>query len=147
MLTMLNNRFAIAAPIAALVATTLTGCVERQIRVTSTPSGARVWLNEQEIGTTPCQAKFTFYGRYDVRLEKTGYEPIHEPRNAKAPLHEYPGPDLIATALPSTISNTIEWHFDLTQVAEHTGDPDQALEDLITRASATKNQANTLPKN
>ncbi len=126
----------------ALLAATLTGCVERQIRVTSEPSGARVWLNDQEIGVTPCDARFTFYGKYDVRIEKSGFEAIHELRRAKAPIHEYPGIDLVATAMPTTLSNTVLWHFDLVQVAEQTGDPDAVLEDFISRAERFREQAN-----
>jgi hypothetical protein len=128
---------------AALLATTLTGCVERQIRVTSQPAGARVWLNDQEIGVTPCEADFTFYGGYDVRLEKPGYEPVHELRTAKAPHHEYPGADLIATMTPETDSTTITWHFDLETVAEKTLDPDEALDNLVTRAADLREQANS----
>ncbi|MBL4591145.1 MAG: PEGA domain-containing protein [Phycisphaerales bacterium] len=125
-----------------LIAATLGGCVERQIRVTSSPSGARVWLNDQEIGVTPCDARFTFYGKYDVRLEKNGYEAIHEMRRARTPVHEYPGIDLVATALPTTVSNTVRWHFDLDEVAERTGDPDTVLGELISRAQEFRGNAN-----
>lgn len=126
-------------------ALTLTGCVERQIRVTSSPSGARVYLNDQEIGITPCESGFTFYGGYDVRLEKPGYEAIHAYKDAKAPIHEYPGADLIATAAPGTESTTIHWHFDLTPVAEQTMDPEQALTELIDRAADLRSQAEAVP--
>jgi len=129
----------------AASALTLTGCVERQIRVTSTPPGARVWLNDQEIGTTPCASGFTFYGGYDVRLEKPGYEAIHELKTANAPLYEYPVADLAATAAPGTITNSITWHFDLTPVAERSKDPDLALTELIDRAADLRSQAETVP--
>lgn len=119
---------------------TLGGCVERRIRVTSTPAGARVWVNDQQIGTTPVETRFTFYGGYDVRVELDGYEPIDELRRAKAPLYEYPGPDLIATALPNRFENIIEWHFDLQEVAE-TSDPEQAREDLLGRAEELRRRA------
>jgi hypothetical protein len=89
------------------------GCLERTIRVTSDPPGALVWLNDVEIGRTPAEARFKFYGTYDVRLELTGYEPVHAGRDAKAPFYEYPGPDAIAAALPMRLHNVIEWHFDL----------------------------------
>jgi hypothetical protein len=118
----------------------LTGCVERRIRVTSSPAGARVWVNDQHIGTTPVETRFTFYGGYDVRVELDGYESVNELRKAKAPLYEYPGPDLIATALPHKFTNTIQWHFDLDQVAEAI-DPQQAREDLLLRADELRRQA------
>lgn len=120
----------------------LSGCVERRIRVTSSPVGARVWVNDQHIGTTPVETRFTFYGGYDVRVELDGYESVNELRQAKAPLYEYPGPDLIATALPFRFKNTVEWHFDLDQVAEAI-DPEQAREDLLLRADELRRQALT----
>ena len=112
----------------------LTGCVERRIRVTSSPAGARVWINDQQVGTTPVETRFTFYGNYDVRVELAGYNAINEPRQAKAPLYEYPGPDLIATALPFNFKPLVEWHFELTQV-EETTNPEGARDNLLERAN------------
>lgn len=89
----------------------LGGCLERTIRVTSEPPGAMVWLNDVEIGRTPAEARFKFYGTYDVRLEMAGFEPVHEGREAAAPFYEYPGPDLIAAAIPARFHNRIEWHY------------------------------------
>lgn len=97
----------------AAAALVCSGCLERTIRVTSDPPGALVWLNDVEIGRTPAEARFKFYGTYDVRLELTGYEPVHAGRDAEAPFYEYPGPDAIAAALPMRLHNIIEWHFDL----------------------------------
>ncbi len=118
----------------------LTGCVERRIQVTSSPAGARVWINDQQVGTTPVETRFTFYGNYDVRVELAGYNSINESRTAKAPLYEYPGPDLIATALPHTFKPLIKWHFELTQV-EETTDPEHARDNLLTRAESMRLQA------
>ncbi len=118
----------------------LPACVQRQIRVTSTPPGARVLLNDREIGVTPVEARFTFYGGYDIQLLLPGYEPVHALRHAKAPLYEYPGPDLIATALPLNLNNTIEWHFDLTPVPE-AADPEGAREGLLDRAADLRERA------
>ncbi|MBO6740022.1 MAG: PEGA domain-containing protein [Phycisphaerales bacterium] len=120
----------------------LPACVQRKIRVTSTPPGARVLLNDQDIGTTPVETRFTFYGGYDVQLIMPGYEHVHELRQAKAPLHEYPVVDLAATAVPADIDHTIEWHFDLTPVPEST-DPEAAREDLLDRAANLREQART----
>lgn len=58
--------------VALLLLLPLTACVERTISITSTPSGALVHLNDQEVGRTPLTVPFTYYGVYDVRLE-------HEP--------------------------------------------------------------------
>ncbi|MFB3120043.1 MAG: PEGA domain-containing protein [Stenotrophomonas maltophilia] len=40
--------------------------------ITSEPPGALVWLNDREIGRTPVDVDFEFYGRYDVRLHLPG---------------------------------------------------------------------------
>jgi len=127
---------------ALLTLLALPACVQRKIRVTSTPPGARVILNDQEIGVTPVDTRFTFYGGYDVQLLLDGYEPVHELRQARAPLHEYPGIDLVATAIPADIETTIEWHFDLLPIPEST-DPDAAREDLLDRAADLRRQART----
>ena len=120
----------------------LPACVQRKIRVTSTPPGARVILNDQEIGVTPVETRFTFYGGYDIQLIKPGYEHIHELRQAKAPLYEYPVIDLAATAAPTNIDHTIEWHFDLTPTAESINQS-AAREALLDRAADLREQART----
>jgi len=97
----------------ALGCASLTGCVERRISITSDPSGARVWLNDQEVGETPVEVDFTWFGVYDVRLKKDGYEPLVTTAEAKAPLHEQPGIDFVAMAIPGTSRTNIAWHFTL----------------------------------
>ncbi len=38
------------------------GCVQRTITITSDPPGALVWLNDREIGRTPLDVNFVYYG-------------------------------------------------------------------------------------
>jgi hypothetical protein len=64
----LIRRFALLA--AALGSASLLGCVERTISITSEPRGALVYLNDEEVGRTPVSVPFTYYGVYDVRLER-----------------------------------------------------------------------------
>lgn len=112
----------------------LGGCIERRIQITSEPPGATVWLNDVEIGTTPTEAEFRYFGVYDVRLHKTGFEPVATHKKAEAPFYEYPGPDLIAEAIPGTNETVIKWHFTLEPAKELQGDPRQAEDQLIQRA-------------
>jgi len=121
----------------------LSGCLERTIRVTSEPPGALVWLNDVEIGRTPAEARFKFYGIYDVRLELAGYEPVHEGREAVAPFYEYTGPDAIASALPTRIHNTVEWHFDLSP-SPASNDPTAEAE-MLARAHALRDRLGPSP--
>ena len=119
------------------------GCVDRRIRVTSEPAGARVWVNDVDLGRTPAETGFTFYGHYEVRLALDGYEPVTEIREAKAPLYEQPGLDLIAEALPLKFDNTVAWHIDLVPALEtptanaEPGDPARvAFERALVRRAA-----------
>src|SRR5688500_11766935 len=96
----------------------LTGCLERTISISSEPARALVWLNDVEVGRTPLEVDFTFYGTYDVRLDLDGYEPIVTSRTTKAPIYEYPGLDLLAEAVPTTIETNIRWHFALRPTLE-----------------------------
>ncbi len=113
-----------------------TGCVERFIKVTSRPPGAVVWLNDQEIGTTPITVPFTWYGEYSVTLRKNGYEPINTSRKAEAPLYQWPALDFVSECLvPFTFKDNHEWDFELTARQE----VDQNK--LIIRAERMKIQA------
>jgi len=87
------------------------GCVDRRIHITSEPTGAVVMLNDAEVGVTPCEVNFTYFGVYDVRLHKSGFEPLVTRAEAKAPFHEWPGVDLAAMAVPGTKKTRIDWHF------------------------------------
>ena len=52
------------------------GAVRRRLNVNSNPPGALVYVDNQEIGTTPCSVDFTYYGTREVRLIKPGYETL-----------------------------------------------------------------------
>jgi hypothetical protein len=99
-----------------LAALTLGGCIERRMFITSDPQGATVWLNDTEVGVTPVEVDFTYFGVYDVRLRKPGYEPLTTRAEAKAPLHEQPGVDLAAMAIPAKKTTRVDWHFTLEPV-------------------------------
>jgi len=50
-----------------------TGCVRRRLTVRTQPPGAQVFVDDQEIGTTPCSSSFVYYGTRKVTLIKDGY--------------------------------------------------------------------------
>jgi len=102
----------IALTLMLLSAAGLTGCVQRTIKITSTPAGALVHLNDEEVGRTPVEVPYLYYGTYDVRLQLDGYQPLWTQAEAKAPWWEAPGPDLIAEAV-SDAEVKQEWHYDL----------------------------------
>ena len=95
------------------------GCVERLIKVTSRPAGAVVWLNDQEVGTTPITVPFTWYGQYSVTLRKNGYETINTSREAKAPIYQWPVLDFVSECmLPFTFKDNHQWDFELEKQQE-----------------------------
>lgn len=123
-----RRRHAAAALVIALAAIT-TGCHERTVRITSEPPGAAVWLNGVEIGATPAEASFDFHGVYEVELRKDGYQGIRAAKNANAPWHQWPGPDLVTMALPTEFESLHEWHFQLEPVPDVNPDTEAALLD------------------
>jgi hypothetical protein len=93
-----------------------TGCVRRTITITTDPSGAMVWLNDREVGRSPLDVDFDFYGTYDVRLEREGYEPQMTSGDAKGPWWDMAGLDLVAELMPFPIHSRVEWHYALEPI-------------------------------
>ncbi len=123
------------------------GCVERRMHLTSDPSGARVYLNDRDVGVTPCEVDFTWFGVYDVRLTKPGYEPLITTREAEAPLHEVPPFDLAALLLPGTKRTHIEWHFELEPVHDDPGALLERARELRERTKAERDEAEAAEEN
>ena len=115
------------------------GCVKRTIRIDSEPQGALVYLNDKEVGRTPCQVEFTWYGSYDVILRKepvrredgtvVRHKPLHETRRARAPWYQWPVLGFVAEVLtPWTYHDRHYWAF----ILEPEDPPDHAA--LLERA-------------
>jgi hypothetical protein len=126
------------AIMAAAAIPLLAGCIERRIVVTTDPPGALVWINDQEVGRTPLETGFRFYGQYELRVHKEGHEPIVAVRTASAPWYEYPGPDLVVGALPLRTRSEVRWHFDLVP-SEEPGPESTAA--LVERARGFRDEA------
>ena len=60
--------------------------MERTIKITSQPSGAVVYLNDEEVGRTPTEVSFKFYGDYSVILRKEGFETLQTPSAGQRPV-------------------------------------------------------------
>lgn len=91
----------------------LPACVRRTIDITSDPSGALVLLNDREVGRTPVEVEFTFYGEYDVRLLLDGYEPLVTGATASPPIWDNVPLDFFAEIAPGDPDVRIPWHFTL----------------------------------
>jgi len=95
------------------LATFAAGCLERTIAVQSAPTGALVYLNDREIGRTPIQRDFTWYGTYDVTIRKDGYRTIKTTAPVIAPWYEFPPIDLIAELLPIPLKDHRYLNYDM----------------------------------
>lgn len=102
----------------SLGALLMPACMRRTIRVTSEPPGATVTVNDMQVGRTPCEFDFTYYGTYDVLWTLDGYEPLRKPMPTSAPLYEYPPVDIPATAWPGGIETVRKWHVKMTPTQE-----------------------------
>ncbi|CAG0980846.1 hypothetical protein PHYC_01755 [Phycisphaerales bacterium] len=118
----------------------LPGCLTRKVSVTSEPSGATVFVNDVEVGRTPVEAQFRYYGGYDVRVEKEGFEPLRTRANARAPIYEYPPFDLAANAVPGA-EHTVKWHFTLQPSLESSRPKEELEQGLLGRARDLRGQA------
>jgi hypothetical protein len=61
--------------------------------------GARVILNDREIGRTPATVEFTWYGDYDVIFRKDGFTTLKTHVQLDRPLYQYFPLDLFAELL------------------------------------------------
>lgn len=109
-----QNGLKITRWLLSAVFVSLSGCVERRLTILTEPSEAVVWLNDEEIGTSPVTVGFNWYGDYKIRVEKEGYEIIHTHQEIKRPLEDYFPFDFFAEVLwPGTIRREIAWSFHL----------------------------------
>ena len=83
----------------AILSISQTGCVTRRLTIRSNPPGALVYVDNYEIGTTPCSTSFTYYGTREIRLVKDGYETVTVKQPIPAPWYQWPGIDFVSENL------------------------------------------------
>lgn len=125
----------------AILALTVTlilagGCVERTMKIDTSPQGARVFVNDEEVGVSPARFSFTWYGDYDIVIRKEGYETARTHYRVNPPWHQFPPFDLIAeTMIPGTIKDE---HNVPTIELVPLGKPE--VQALVQRAAETRDQ-------
>jgi len=75
------------------------GCVRRRMTVRSNPPGALVYVDDQEIGTTPVSTPFTYYGTRKVQLVKDGFETLTVKQTFYPPWYEITPLDFVSENL------------------------------------------------
>ena len=73
--------------------------VRRRLNVNSNPPGALVYVDNQQIGTTPCSVDFTYYGTREIRLIKPGFETLTVNQPIPAPWYQYTPIDFVSENL------------------------------------------------
>jgi hypothetical protein len=97
-----RRKFALRIGCLALVfclALASTGCVQRRLTIRSNPPGARVFVGDDEIGTTPVSTDFVYYGTRKIRLVKHGYETLVVNQPIPAPWYQIPPLDFVSEML------------------------------------------------
>ncbi len=123
-------------PLSACLLLTACGTNQRTLVITSDPPGALVHVNDVQLGETPLEADFTWFGKYDVRLSKPGFEPLVTAADANPNLHDQPVFDFFSELLPGTRNTVVRWHFTLEPE-----DADTAA--LLERARDARQRANS----
>ena len=92
------------------------GCVERQLTINTNPQGAIVFLNDEEIGVSPVTTSFNWYGDYNVRISRQGYETLKTHRLLKGPWYDMFPFDFFAQVVnPKRIVDEYQWDFELSK--------------------------------
>ncbi len=126
----------LALVVLSLAATALlAGCVERRLTINTRPQDSLVVLNDEEIGQSPVTVPFNWYGDYNVRISKEGYETLKTHRRLKSPWYDkFPWDFFAQIVNPKRIVDSYEWTFELAPKQQ----PDR--EELIRRAGQLKEQ-------
>ncbi len=113
------------------------GCnsLHRRLTITSEPSGARVWVNDQEIGKTPISKNIVYSGTYKIRCEKDGNETTTVMHQVRTPWYLYPGLDFFSeNFVPGEIRDLQQCHVVLPNKRMVPND------ELLETANAMRNQ-------
>ena len=123
--------------IAVVLVVLTSGCVERKLTIVTEPSEAIVWLNDEEVGTTPVTVNFNWYGDYNVRIEKDGYTILNTHRELERPTHDKFPFDFFAEVMtPKKIVDEYIWTFELEAYQP------ASSEELVIAAEELRQRAN-----
>ena len=97
-----SHRLALKVLLVVVLALPAVGCVRRRLNVRTNPPGALVYVDNQQIGTTPCSVDFTYYGTREIRLVRPGYETLTVNQPIPTPWYEYIPLDFVSENLVPT---------------------------------------------
>ena len=119
-----------------VVALSTMGCVQRRMMIRSHPAGALVYLNGQEVGRTPVSTDFTYYGDFEVKLIKDGYETETIIQPVPTPWYQWPGIDFVAeNVVPQKIHDQRVLSYNLRPKVKQTPEQIRAAAEQLRTAS------------
>ena len=93
---------------AVLMCGLLGGCVERLVTVRSDPPGAMVKLDDEEVGPTPCEVGYTWYGTREISVELPGHRSVRRLVDLPPPWWQFFPLDLMTdVVVPFTIRDQV----------------------------------------
>ncbi|MFO0932388.1 MAG: PEGA domain-containing protein [Planctomycetota bacterium] len=120
--------------LAAVAVAGLAGCgARRALVLDSRPSGARIWVNGKEHGTTPLRIPYVHPGLVTVRIEKEGFEPVAEEVRTETRADAVPGLDLFAENLGPLREHVTSRTFDLVPL-KRSAYTDAEMDAILRRA-------------
>jgi hypothetical protein len=115
-----------------------TGCVRRRMTIRSNPPGAKVYVDEQEIGTTPVSTNFVYYASRKITLIKDGFRTETTYHRVLPTWYEIPGVDFFSENLyPRELRDERVVDFQLVP------QENVRMEDLLGRAETLRENART----
>jgi hypothetical protein len=116
------------------------GCVKRRYTIRTDPPGALVYVNGEEVGTSPVSRSYTYYGAREVVVVSDGYKTERVIQPFDAPWWDNGLTDFFTeNLLPVTLRD--EREFDYRLVPATNPSPNEVL----TRAQGLKQRAQQPP--
>ncbi|HGY92301.1 MAG TPA: PEGA domain-containing protein [Planctomycetes bacterium] len=131
---------------AVLTLLACSGCLSREIEITSTPEGARVFVSQVEVGRTPVTVPFDWGGdRTILLLHEEGevrYEPVRIVHDSEQFFLDTFPFDVLADLAPFPIEDRSTIHVDLVPTPKQDEPPSDArIEALLERAAVLRERA------
>jgi PEGA domain len=130
----------------AAMALFLAGCgVQRELVFTSNPTNALVYLNGEELGRTPVQKEFLWYGKYDVIVRKEGYVTAKTTTWVKPPWWQWIPFDFVAELLPVHLRDKQIFTYSLLPAPTQPADSELMLENAAEYRAKLEGTGTTQP--
>ena len=114
------------------------GCASRTITINTEPEGAKVFVDSQEMGISPCTFPFTYYGTRHIALEKEGYQTKQILKSIKPPvIHIFPF-DILVLLIPYPLEDHHNIYYKLS------GNKEKDINETLKKGGALKERLNDL---